>query len=120
MSDKTPETTPAEPASYTDADSVMTGGIEPPEQTAVRANARGLWAAVISTLVVLVLLVVFILENGQNIKISFLGAHGHLPLGVALLLAAVIGGIAVVLAGLIRILQLRRRRATRRPHRRHR
>ena len=36
-----------------------------------------------------------------------MGAHGHLPLGVALLLAAVCGVLLVVLAGAARISQLR-------------
>jgi uncharacterized integral membrane protein len=36
-----------------------------------------------------------------------MGAHGHLPLGVALLLAAVSGVLLVVLAGAARISQLR-------------
>ena len=57
----------------------------------------------------LVLLIVFILENGQRASVSFVGFHGHLPEGVALLLAAVIGGLFVVLAAVARILELRRR-----------
>jgi uncharacterized integral membrane protein len=36
-----------------------------------------------------------------------MGAHGHLPLGVALLLSAVCGVLLVVLAGAARISQLR-------------
>jgi len=102
----------------------MTGGVEEPPvaATKVRAAARGLWMAVIGVLVVLIFLIVFILENEQHVQVSFLGTHGRLPLGVALLLSAVIGGIAVVLAGLVRILQLRsgrkvkRRPSTRRTH----
>jgi uncharacterized integral membrane protein len=39
--------------------------------------------------------------------VSYMGAHGHLPLGVALLLAAVCGVLLVVLAGAARISQLR-------------
>jgi uncharacterized integral membrane protein len=39
--------------------------------------------------------------------VSYLGAHGHLPLGVALLLSAVCGVLLVVLAGAARISQLR-------------
>lgn len=35
--------------------------------------------------VVLLLLLIFILENGQRVSISYFGAHGHLPVGVALL-----------------------------------
>ena len=44
-----------------------------------------------------------------------MGAHGHLPLGVALLPAAVCGVLLVVLAGAARISQLR---AVARRHRR--
>ena len=48
--------------------------------------------------VVLLLLLVFILENSQRVDISYFGAHGHLPLGVALLLAAVLGILLAVIA----------------------
>ncbi|MGA3353798.1 MAG: lipopolysaccharide assembly protein LapA domain-containing protein [Acidimicrobiales bacterium] len=74
-------------------------------------RASGFWAAVVVGLLVLVLLIIFILENGQRASVSFFGAHGHLPEGVALLLAAVIGGLFVVAAAVARILELRRRAA---------
>ena len=57
---------------------------------------------------VLLLLLIFILENGQQVDIAYFGAHGHLPLGVALLLAAVLGILLVVIPGAGRIIQLRR------------
>jgi uncharacterized integral membrane protein len=57
--------------------------------------------------VVLLLLLIFILQNGTQVSVSYLGAHGHLPLGVALLLSAVCGVLLVVLAGAARISQLR-------------
>ena len=81
-------------------------------------RASGLWASVVVALLVLLVLAVFILENGQHVKVGFFGSHGTLPLGVALLLAAVFGGLVVVLAGTVRILQLRRR--SRRQERSHR
>ncbi|MEV0425491.1 LapA family protein [Micromonospora sp. NPDC050495] len=65
--------------------------------------------------VVLLLLLVFVLQNGQRAEVSFLGAHGTLPMGVALLLAAVSGVLLVALPGTARIVQLRmlgRRRGT--------
>jgi len=65
--------------------------------------------------VILLLLLIFILQNGTQVSVSYLGMHGHLPLGVALLLAAVCGVLLVVLAGTARIGQLR---ATARRHRR--
>ena len=57
--------------------------------------------------VVLLLLLIFILQNGTQVSVNYLGAHGHLPLGVALLLSAVCGVLLVVLAGAARISQLR-------------
>ena len=65
--------------------------------------------------VVLLLLLIFILENSQSVSIGYFGAHGHLPLGVALLLAAVLGVLLVVIPGTVRIIQLR---ITARRHRR--
>ena len=56
----------------------------------------------------LIVLLVFILENTQSVKISFFGASGHLPLGVALLLAAIGGALLLGIIGAARIVQLRR------------
>ncbi len=79
----------------------------PPQPTAKRTRISGLWVAVGFFAVILLLLLIFILQNGQQVNISYMGAHGHLPLGVALLLAAVCGVLLVVLAGTARISQLR-------------
>jgi hypothetical protein len=48
-----------------------------------------LWVALVVAAFVLLLLLIFILQNGQRAQVSFLGAHGSLPMGVALLLATV-------------------------------
>jgi uncharacterized integral membrane protein len=56
---------------------------------------------------VLLLLLIFILQNGQRSDVYLLGAHGHLPMAVALLLAAVFGVLLVALPATVRILQLR-------------
>ena len=73
-----------------------------------RTRMGGLWVGLTLAAIVLLLLLVFILENGQKASISYFGAHGHLPLGVALLLAAVAGALLVSIPGTARILQLRR------------
>ncbi len=67
----------------------------------------GWWVASALFAVVLLLLLIFILENGQRADIGFFGAHGHLPLGIALLLAAILGVLLVVIPGTGRIIQLR-------------
>src|SRR5438445_12920528 len=62
-----------------------------------RTRLGGLWAGLALSVVVLLLLLVFILENGQQASIGYFGAHGHLPLGVALLLSAVAGALLVII-----------------------
>jgi uncharacterized integral membrane protein len=94
----TPQPVPAEPAAEP-------GTSE--RSPLARTRTSGYWASVVVGLLVLLVLLVFILENGQTARVTFFGVHGHLPQGVALLLAAVIGGLFVVLAGAARILQLR-------------
>src|ERR1700761_4496968 len=72
-----------------------------------RTRTGGVWVALAFFAIVLLLLLIFILQNGAKVSVSYMGAHGPLPLGVALLLAAVCGILLVVLAGTARILQLR-------------
>ena len=82
------------------------GGL-PPQHVVRRTRIGGLWLASALFAMVLLLLLIFILENGQRVNIGYFGAHGHLPLGVALLLAAVLGVLLVVIPGTGRIVQLR-------------
>ncbi len=86
-----------------------------PHHTVKHTRISGLWVAVVFFAVILLLLLIFILQNSRTVDISYFGAHGHLPLGVALLLAAVCGVLLVILAGAARISQLR---AVARKHRR--
>ena len=78
-----------------------------PQHKIKRTRISGLWVSVGFFAVILLLLLIFILQNGAKVDISYMGAHGHLPLGVALLLSAVCGVLLVVLAGAARISQLR-------------
>jgi uncharacterized integral membrane protein len=73
--------------------------------------------SLIAGAIVLILLLVFILENTASVRISFFGASGHLALGVALLFAAIGGALLSGIVGAARILQLRRH-VKRRPRRR--
>jgi uncharacterized integral membrane protein len=86
-----------------------------PQHKIKRTRISGLWVAVGFFAVILLLLLIFILQNSRTVDVSYMGAHGHLPLGVALLLSAVCGVLLVVLAGAARISQLR---AVARRHRR--
>ena len=90
--------------------------LDPPPQHKIRhTRISGLWFAVAFFGVVLLFLLIFILQNGRHVGISYLGMHGNLPLGVALLLAAVCGALLTILAGAARISQLH---AVARRHRR--
>jgi lipopolysaccharide assembly protein A len=73
-----------------------------------RTRTGAAFKALIAGAIVLILLLVFILENTQSVKIRYFGASGNLPLGVALLIAAVGGALLVGIVGVARILQLRR------------
>jgi putative membrane protein len=74
-----------------------------------RTRAGVTWVSVIVFAAVLVLLLVFVLQNTQSVEISYLGASGHVSLAVAMLLAAVAGVLLTAIAGSLRIWQLRRK-----------
>ena len=78
----------------------------PPPHKIKHTRISGLWVAVGIFALVLLFLLIFILQNSRGVDISYLGAHGHMPLGVALLLAAVCGALLAILAGLMRIAQM--------------
>ena len=73
-----------------------------------RTRTSTAFSGFVAGAIVLILLLVFILENTQSVKISYFGASGHVPLGVALLLATVGGALLVGLLGAARIGQVRR------------
>jgi uncharacterized integral membrane protein len=83
--------------------------LTPARPAVPRSRSGGLWVAAVVFAFVLLLLLIFVLQNGRRVDVSFLGAHGQLPLGVALLLAAVFGVLLVALPGTVRIMQLRMR-----------
>jgi len=70
-------------------------------------RASAAWVAVAAALLLLILLIVFMLQNSTKVEVHFLGAVGTIPLGLALLIAAVAGGVVVAIAGIVRITQLR-------------
>ena len=73
-----------------------------------RTKISGLWVGITVAAIVLLVLLVFIIENSQSVDIGFFGAHLHVSLGVAMLLAAIGGILLVAIPGYGRIIQLRR------------
>ncbi len=72
-------------------------------------RASAVWTGVAVASLLGVLLLVFILQNTTRVPVHFLGAHGHFPLAIGLLVAAVAGACIVLIPGIVRIAQLRRR-----------
>jgi uncharacterized integral membrane protein len=64
--------------------------------------------ATAAALLLLVMLIVFILQNTMRVEVHYIGFAGSLPLGMAMLIAAVGGGVLVAISGVARITQLRR------------
>ncbi len=76
---------------------------------AVRGTkASKAWAATAFAVLLLLLTLVFVFQNGDNVEVRFLFMNGEVALGLALLLAAVLGGLVVLMFGLVRVTQLRR------------
>ncbi|CDO07768.1 DUF1049 domain-containing protein [Mycolicibacterium cosmeticum] len=79
----------------------------PPEDAVKFTRAAALWSSLIVGFLILIVLLIFIAQNTDSGTFHFLGWNWSLPLGVALLLAAVCGGLLAVLVGAARIVQLR-------------
>jgi putative membrane protein len=63
--------------------------------------------ALIAGALVLIVVLIFIIENAHTVTITFFGAHLRISLAVALLLAAIAGALIMAAAGTARITQLR-------------
>jgi uncharacterized integral membrane protein len=59
-------------------------------------------------MVALLIMLVFIFQNLRETTVIFLGFSGGAPLGLALVAAALLGGIIVFALGSVRIVQLRK------------
>jgi putative membrane protein len=81
----------------------------PPAPPARRRPSRiaSIRMGLIAGIGVLILLVIFIVQNAHAVHITFFGAHASVSLAVALLVAAVAGALVMTAAGTARITQLR-------------
>jgi uncharacterized integral membrane protein len=83
--------------------------MEPGEDPLRRSRTSSAWFAVVALAVLMLLLIIFVGQNTRAVQVSFLAWDGRAPLAVALLIAALVGILLAVIAGSLRILQLRRR-----------
>lgn len=108
----TPETMDAHPIPAESVGSDTTHGSEvgspTPERPIPVTRTGTIWASLIFGIVALVVVLIFILQNGTSVTIHFITLSANLPLGVALLFGAILGALVVLLLGAARVLQLRR------------
>lgn len=80
-------------------------------------RAGMVWTATVAGLIMLVLLIIFIVQNQDQVTLKYFGLSAEVSLGLALFIAAVAGGILAAIAGAVRIIQLRH--MARKNHRNH-
>ena len=108
-----PAPAPADSSLPPDLEVAAPANAEPtlPQHTIEPTRTSMVWTMVGIGVVLLVAILVFILQNGQRVRVRFLMANGTLPLGVGLLFAALLGALLgallVLVAGAARVLQLR-------------
>lgn len=110
-----PGTTPGSPVADTSID-VPVGEQAPlppvkavkKEDAVKRTRAAATWTGVILGLLILLLLLVFILQNLTDTTTHFLSWEIQMPLGITVLFAAITGAALTALVGGVRIIQLRR------------
>jgi putative membrane protein len=104
----TPQTTDSAPQPNDGAGAPPVQQEPAPAQRAPRTRTGSVRIALIAGTVVLAVVLIFILQNTSAVSINFLGAHLHVSLAVAMLLAAIAGALILAAAGTARITQLRK------------
>ncbi len=79
-----------------------------PAESLAKTRAAAAWLATGAALIILGLIIILILQNQQTVEVNYLWFSGSLPLGAALLIAAVAGAAIVMIVGTIRLTQVRR------------
>ena len=96
----TEETAPVQPTSVEPT---------PAQPTKVKGSiAASTWIALIIGFLLLILLIVFILQNQQSVELNIFAWSGAFPAGIAFLLFAIGGALFMALIGGWRMLELRR------------
>lgn len=75
-----------------------------------KAGVSGIvWAALILGVIILILLLIFIIQNNVSTRFEYMAWQFSLPLGVAMLLSAVAGALVMALVGSVRMFTLSHR-----------
>lgn len=86
----------------------VTGASEVPAPLVPVTRTGVAWWALGFSFLLLVLVLIFVLQNLTDATTSFFGLKWTIPLGLDLLLAALAGGVIAFLLGAARMLQIRR------------
>ena len=99
---------PTDPAATTPQQDL----VGPPAQSSSgrvpRTRTGAAWFGIGAAALVLVVLIVFMLQNTRSVEVTFLWMHGNVPLALALLIAGVGVAVLAMAVGEARIGQLRR------------
>lgn len=80
---------------------------DPALDTPAKRSISGMvWAALIAGVIILILLLVFIIQNNVSTRFEYMAWQFHLPLGAAMLLSAIAGALIMALAGSVRMFKL--------------
>ena len=109
---------PISPAAHDSGDEIRTPSESERQPEVFRPpRASAAWFATAIGVIVGVALIDFIAQNTRDVRIEFFGAHGQMPIAVALLAALVAGAIIVLAVGVGRVAQLRLTMRRQRKHR---
>ncbi|MET8649845.1 MULTISPECIES: LapA family protein [Nocardia] len=99
----------------TNADDLPDPEAFPPPQTPTVTSRKSIssrtgyaWVGLVAGALILIILLIFILQNLESIRVSLFFWEFNLPIGVAVLLSVIGGALVMALVGGVRIMQLRR------------
>ncbi|MDN5820511.1 MAG: lipopolysaccharide assembly protein LapA domain-containing protein, partial [Brachybacterium sp.] len=107
--DERPATAPADDAPASGrrgADRPVQGRGPVEEPPASGGKTAGMWIGLILGAIILVMLLIFVIQNNVTAGFQYFGTEFDLPLGVAMLLAAIAGALVMALVGSVRMIQM--------------
>lgn len=114
QSDSSPSASLSDPAAVTFAESSPTRstnlqGKTTRDKTVPIKKIRKLWISGICAIILIVLMLCFVLQNIHETQMAFFFWELNFPLGIGMLLSAVIGALITELISVIRIFTLRKK-----------
>ena len=99
-----PSASPDQPSTKNPSGPAPAAGPPGTDPAAKLTRAGALWTSLILGFLILIVLLIFVAQNTADTPFTFFNLHWNLPLGVAMLLAAIGGGFITFTIGTARIL----------------